>query len=607
MQHFRTQFDVNTCPQVSKTQPPDLQSELSKIADARRVLVRLMSKYKDDDRKAVAMQICARIVRSIWAANISNSYPSAILRAAPATPYSVFLCSALTELADQIGDCAAKLPHDQATFEIGLTYTALLAKKEQAASGMYFTHPALAVHLINVAARNGVNWLTARILEPACGGGGLILEIAQRILNEVSDQSNAQILSHLSRRLVGYEIDPFAAWLAQVAMDAILCRHCDSGQMPPTLIRICNTLDQSAEPEFDAVIANPPFGKTKLSVTNKNKFSRGLHGHANMYALFLDHAVSQLRVNGRVIFITPSSFLSGAYFQNLRRTLRTEVRPKTIDFVGKRRGVFQRVQQDFVVSCFARNDTQASPTVGTVEINDAGKITASPLGEFRLPAALKAPWILPRTRDQVMLAKALSEDVHHLEDWGYGVSTGPVIWNRNKHRLSKSGGSLKVPLIWAEAIKTDGTFQWKADRKKGLSWFLTAAGEENLSCTRPCVLVQRTTSTDQAKRLVAAVLPDAFLKKHVAVVIENHINMLRQICKQPAANLETLAAFLNSAAADQAFRCLGGSTAVSASELRCLPLPAPERLSKLSQLVECNAARSEIEQECWRLVLNRKI
>lgn len=89
------------------------------------------------------------------------------------------------------------------------------------------------------------------------------------------------------------------------------------------------------------------------------------------------------------------------------------------------------------------------------------------------------------------------------------------------------------------------------------------------------------------------------------MAVENHLNLLEPsgIDAVPAA---VLAAYLNSGAADAAFRCLSGTTAVSAFELRALALPAPDRLGPLAALVQQGASRAEIEAECTRLVLGRR-
>jgi adenine-specific DNA-methyltransferase len=85
------------------------------------------------------------------------------------------------------------------------------------------------------------------------------------------------------------------------------------------------------------------------------------------------------------------------------------------------------------------------------------------------------------------------------------------------------------------------------------------------------------------------------------VVVENHVNMLHSTVASPPVSHGVLAAFLNSGAADRAFRCVSGSVAVSAYELESLPLPPPGKLRALSRLVERRAGRAAIEAECARL------
>ncbi len=62
--------------------------------------------------------------------------------------------------------------------------------------------------------------------------------------------------------------------------------------------------------------------------------------------------------------------------------------------------------------------------------------------------------------------------------------------------------------------------------------------------------------------------------------------------------LETLAAFLNSHATNEAFRAISGSVAVSAYELESMPLPEPRQLAALTNLIRDGNATDEIEKIC---------
>ena len=177
----------------------------------------------------------------------------------------------------------------------------------------------------------------------------------------------------------------------------------------------------------------------------------------------------------------------------------------------------------------------------------------------------------------------------------------PLVWNRHKDQLRAAPGKGHLPLIWAEAITSDGRFLFRAEKRNHRPYFAPRKGDGWLIVTTPCILLQRTTSKEQRRRLIAAELPVDFLQKHDGVVIENHLNMVRAIDAKPAVAQATLNALLNSGAIDSVFRCVSGSVAVSAYELEALPLPAPGALKKLDKLVRTNGKPEAIEAECARL------
>ena len=115
-----------------------------------------------------------------------------------------------------------------------------------------------------------------------------------------------------------------------------------------------------------------------------------------------------------------------------------------------------------------------------------------------------------------------------------------------------------------------------------------------LIVTQPCVLLQRTTAKEQARRLIAAELPESFIRCHCGVLVENHLNMVRAITERPMVPAAVIAALLNSAAVDAAFRCISGSVAVSAFEVEELPIPAPTVMARLVQLVAARASPAKI-------------
>jgi adenine-specific DNA-methyltransferase len=506
-------------------------------------------------------------------------------------------------LADSLGEAAAQLNVEAAAYQIGLAYTGMLPPEYRAAQGVYYTPPALTARLTAQATEAGLDWTSARVLDPACGGGAFLAPVAQRMIDALPGCSPRILIENIANRLRGYEIDPFAAWLSQVALDTVLLPISrEAKRRLPVLVTICDSLRRSPPRErFDLVIGNPPYGRVRLDAAQRARFTRSLYGHANLYGLFTDLGLRHAKENGIIAYVTPTSFLAGEYFKNLRSLLGRNAPPATIDFVSVRRGVFDDVLQETLLATYRCGGTPAPITVHEITPENSAGLSVKNAGTIALPANPSEPWLLPRHPEQSSLVARLTCMRHRLADWGYTVSTGPLVWNRHKSQLASRPGRGRHPLIWAEAVTSDGHFIFRAEKKNHAPYFEVRSGDDWLVVDTPCVLLQRTTAKEQARRLIAAALPDAFLKEHGAVVVENHLNMLRPIDGRPRVAPAVLAAFLNSVAADRAFRCVSGSVAVSAYELEALPLPDPGGLDSLATLLRIRADRDRIEAACARL------
>lgn len=505
-------------------------------------------------------------------------------------------------LAEQIGLEAAKFDAETAAYQIGLTYTSMLPIEHRGEFGIFYTPPSLTARLIDQVTSANVDWATCRVLDPACGGGAFLAPIAQRIMKELAHCSPKLLLQSIGNRLHGFEIDAFGAWLSQVTLDAVLLPiSSTSGLRLPIMITVCDSLrNHPAKDKFDLVIGNPPYGKAKLDAETRELYKRSLYGHANLYGLFTDFAIRQTKPGGVIAFITPTSFLAGGYFKNLRALIGQEAPPISLDFVAARKGVFDDVLQEMALTTY-RKTGKAVPIAVSEIISAEGVTEVRKTGSIFLPKDLTLPWLLPRNSSQTTLVAKLIKMPHRLVDWGYRVSTGPLVWNRHKSQLAYQKGNNRLPLIWAEAITADGEFVFRAEKKNHAPYFTLSPADQWLVTTEPCVLLQRTTAKEQSRRLIAAALPIDFLRSHGGVVIENHINMVRPITDAPKVSTAVLAAFLNSGAADRAFRCVSGSVAVSAYELESLPLPDPSALKELASLVETGASKDAIEVACSRL------
>jgi adenine-specific DNA-methyltransferase len=475
--------------------------------------------------------------------------------------------------------------------------------------GVYYTPPGLTRRLLEMATLAGVDWSSCRVLDPACGGGAFLAPVAAKIAAENRDLSPRQLVKAIADRVRGFEIDPFSAWASQVFLEATVMGICrEAGERLPNVVEICNSLLRPpGESAYDLVIGNPPYGRVTLKPEVRGRFQRSLYGHANLYGLFTDLAVQLTRPGGVIAYVTPTSFLAGEYFKALRGLLAKEAPPANLDFVSVRKGVFDDALQETLLATYERKERQHNAKVHFISPVDYDWITLEPAGTFTLPNPVGDPWLIPRTAEQQRLVAGLRKMKHRLSDYGYEVSTGPLVWNRHKKQLAARPAKGTLPLIWAECVTSDGTFVFRAEKKNHEPYFKPEDGDDWLISRKPCVLLQRTTAKEQNRRLIAAELPKSFLSKHGAAVIENHLNMIRPMNSRPAVTPKVLTAFLNTEVVDNAFRCLSGSVAVSAYELEALPLPPPEALAPIAELLKSGAGHRAIEDACSRMfaVLDR--
>lgn len=528
-------------------------------------------------------------------------------RAIGVTPVAVALTFKLDtsarELAQSVGRSAAALPIEDACFQLSACYTAMMPQELRSKWGAYYTPPALTDRLLAMVEQAGVDWRTASVLDPACGGGAFLLPVARKMCSVLMGVQPRELIEHFASHLHGFEIDPFAAWLTQAWLDiAFADELAEAGCRFPSVVTVCDSLQQFRPTRaYDLVIGNPPYGRVTLPAELRAAYRGSLYGHANLYGLFTDLALRWVTKGGVIGYVTPTSFLAGEYFKALRSLLVRQAPPLAMDFVTARKGVFEDVLQETMLATYRRGSRSATVQVHHLSVN--GSATVTDAGAFKLPDDAAAPWLAPRRTEDRQLATALRSMPSRLESWGYAVSTGPLVWNRHKDQFRQRPGRDTYPVIWAEAVTADGRFVFRAEKRGHQPHFRPGADDGALIVSEPCVLLQRTTSKEQARRLIAAELPGAFITAHGAVIVENHLNMVRPIGRKPKVPAAVVAAVLNSEIADRAFRCISGSVAVSAFEIEALPLPDATAVCAIARLLKAKDGGRQFNEQLHQLYL----
>jgi adenine-specific DNA-methyltransferase len=555
--------------------------------------------HEEADGIAFARAVClAALAR--YRATLPGAAPDALAHAGarfglPGLPDSA------RRAAEALGTEMASSPKPVAAYLLSTSYTTLLPEHYRARFGVYYTPPPLVERLLDVLEEAGADWARHTVLDPAGGGGAFAAPVAGRMAERLATlgRSADAILDHIATHLTAVEVDPFSAWMGNVLLEIALWDYCARARRhAPWVYQVQDALQlpDAWRGGVDVLVGNPPYGKLTLPPELRRRFSRSLYGHANLYGVFTDLALRLIKPGGLLGYVTPTSFLGGQYFTNLRRLLMQEAPPIAIDFLAKRHGVFDRVLQEALLAVFRRG---AKPAPIVVHACDMGALTSparvTTAGEVAAPQAEGQPWLLPRTEEDAALVRSLSRMPTRLADYGLGVSTGPVVWNRVRTQLQQQPGRQRYPLIWAESVRPGGVFRYSADKRNHAPYLEVALGQDALLIGEPVVLVQRTTAKEQAQRLVAALLPLEMLAEHRAVAVENHLNMVRPLSAAARVPLDAVVALLNSSAANRAIRCINGSVAVSAYELESMPVPPVAAMLELSEMLAGGATLEELD------------
>lgn len=560
------------------------------------------SKKADKTRLMHARAYCSQIITAYWDALAQANSSKLNARTVPTGVSLAALPIDAQDVAEETGRLVASFPVEDAGYLIGSIYTVMLPSELRSELGAYYTPPPLVSRLLDQAEEAGFDFNMGTAIDPACGGGAFLAPVALRMWSRAreSGAGNDWIFRSLVKRLRGIELDPFAAWMSRTLLEASLLPLCIAAKkrLPEDIVISGNALEPRDIGQFDLVIGNPPYGRVTLEPSMRAHYARSLYGHANLYGLFTDLALRLVKPGGVISYLTPTSFLGGQYFMALRRLLTTEACPVAFDFVADREGVFDDVLQETLLTSFKVTTERQPASVSLVVPNGLNAAKIEMIGDVTVQPG-GAPWLLPRTPRDASFLAGLQQMPTRLADIGYSVSTGQLVWNRHKDQLRQIHEKDVLPLIWAESVTSDG-FNFSAARRGHVPFILVKKEQPHLITKTECVLVQRTTSKEQDRRLLAATIPASFLKEHGGAVVENHLNMVYSNRKASVVSPATISVLLNSKAVDRAFRCISGSVAVSAYELNSIPLPSSEQLVELEKLIKHRSSKATLDSAVAR-------
>lgn len=181
--------------------------------------------------------------------------------------------------------------------------------------GQIYTPPFIVEKILNEIGYNTPTILGKTILDPACGDGRFLEEVAQRIIEFSPIEKLEENLSYIH----GWDIDKEAIDLCINNLNNLL-KHCNI--TVNWNIKVCNSVEKLPKNDlfnfnefekFDFIVGNPPYIRIQHLEEENRKFIQKNYkfcqsGSTDIYIAFYELAYHLLSNGGVCGFITPNTF-----------------------------------------------------------------------------------------------------------------------------------------------------------------------------------------------------------------------------------------------------------------------------------------------------------
>ncbi len=189
-------------------------------------------------------------------------------------------------------------------------------------SGQVFTPDFLVSNILDHVGYTEGNILQKHVIDNSCGDGAFLCCIVDMYCKDyiTRNESIYGLKEDLEKYIHGIEIDTVAYNDCILNLDTVISRF--GIQDVKWNILNCNALSVSVfDNMMDFVIGNPPYVRVHnlgLNYEDVKSFSFGKDGMTDIYLVFYELGLRMLNKNGKLCYITPSSWLSSLAGTNMR-------------------------------------------------------------------------------------------------------------------------------------------------------------------------------------------------------------------------------------------------------------------------------------------------
>lgn len=184
-----------------------------------------------------------------------------------------------------------------------------------------------------------------RILDPGCGNGIFLQIVIEKYIDDFlscnpSDIALSTLNEQLEKNFIGLEIDENRVTITKEKLNALYQKKTQSHVFPNWQIINSDYLNWNLDGKykFDFIISNPPYvrleniDKTKIEILKQN--FKTAQQRFDVYQLFLENSINQLKEGGRLCYILPNRFKENSTGRSLREIITRETKIlKFFDFV----------------------------------------------------------------------------------------------------------------------------------------------------------------------------------------------------------------------------------------------------------------------------------
>ena len=358
-----------------------------------------------------------------------------------------------------------------------------------------------------------------------------------------------------------------------------------------------NMLGAKPDPyKYDVIIGNPPYKKIPKDAVEAHAMPDICYGAPNLYFLFTEMAVFNLKNDSEMVFIIPRSWTSGAYFNAFRQKLFSESVIEHIHLFVSRDKVFENesvLQETMIVKLRKTNQKPDYITITSTNSNkDFSEITS-----FRAPYDIvvcgKYKYVyLVTNADEIETLQQLNKWDDTLPSLGLKMKTGLTVDFRNREALRDNAEDAAVPLFYSQHIQS-GKVIFPIGKEHE---YLVTEQSGLLQKNANYLFVKRFTAKEEHRRLQCGVYLSRKYPDYKQISTQNKINFIDGLKGLSECVVYGLYVLFNSTMYDSYYRILNGSTQVNSTEVNSMPVPPMSTIESMGK--ELIAKRDMSEESC---------